>query len=128
VEPLEALSDKLARSWGTVTHLKAVKDSEALRAAVEAIQPKQVELSLKFSQSKPLYDAFCALRDGLLPPPSSTPSLAHHPCAVPERVGRRRSELAPPASPPTQPCVAHHHRAHSDTALRGAPPPRSQRR
>ena len=70
VEPLEALSDKLARTWGTVTHLKAVKDSEALRTAVEAIQPKQVELSLKFSQSKPLYDAFCALRDGACPAPS----------------------------------------------------------
>lgn len=64
VQPLEALSDKLARSWGTVSHLKAVQDSEALRKAVEEIQPKQVELSLKFSQSQPLYKAFCDLRDG----------------------------------------------------------------
>jgi len=64
VESLEALTDKLAKSWGAVSHLKAVKDSEALRNAVEEIQPLQVTLSSKFSQSQPLYQAFVALRDG----------------------------------------------------------------
>ncbi|KAK3260316.1 hypothetical protein CYMTET_30719, partial [Cymbomonas tetramitiformis] len=44
----------------------AVKDSEDLRAAVEEIQPLQVAVGLKFAQSKPLYDAFCALRNGPL--------------------------------------------------------------
>jgi len=64
VDPLERLSDRLGRTWGVVTHLKGVKDTETLRTAVEEIQPKKVALSMKFSQSKPIYDAFCALRDG----------------------------------------------------------------
>jgi oligopeptidase A len=64
VEPLETLIDKLNVPWGAVSHLKGVKDSEALRTAVEEIQPLQVTLSSKFAQSQPLYNAFCALRDG----------------------------------------------------------------
>lgn len=38
VEPLESIGDRLSVSWGTVSHLKAVKDSSELRAAVEAVQ------------------------------------------------------------------------------------------
>jgi oligopeptidase A len=39
VEPLERIVDRLGRAWGTVSHLKAVKDTEALRKAVEEVQP-----------------------------------------------------------------------------------------
>jgi Zn-dependent oligopeptidase len=31
VHPLERIVDRLSRAWGTVSHLKAVKDSEELR-------------------------------------------------------------------------------------------------
>jgi oligopeptidase A len=40
-----------------------VRDSEDLRKAVEEVQPLQVKLGLRLAQSKPLYDAFRALRD-----------------------------------------------------------------
>ncbi|CAL8464147.1 g3682 [Coccomyxa elongata] len=64
VEPLERLTDSISRAWSTVSHLKAVRDSEALRKAVEEVQPLQVKLGLRLAQSKPLYEAFRALRDG----------------------------------------------------------------
>lgn len=64
VQPLERLSDRLSFSWGVVQHLKAVKDSEALRQAVEEVQPGVVMLSLRFGQSKPLYEAFKAIKEG----------------------------------------------------------------
>eukprot|EP00898_Chlorokybus_atmophyticus_P005399 jgi/Chlat1/5860/Chrsp4S06372 len=63
-EPLERMSDRLAVAWGAVTHLKAVRDSEALRKAVETVQPERVKLSLKMAQSRPIYEAWKALRDG----------------------------------------------------------------
>ncbi|GBG65612.1 hypothetical protein CBR_g51495 [Chara braunii] len=66
VDPLERLNDRLAVSWGAVNHLKGVKDSEDLRKAVEEVQPEQVALSLKIGQSKPVYEAFKAMRDGPL--------------------------------------------------------------
>eukprot|EP00878_Enallax_costatus_P002366 GHUV01002542.1.p1 GENE.GHUV01002542.1~~GHUV01002542.1.p1 ORF type:complete len:832 (+),score=220.74 GHUV01002542.1:594-3089(+) len=64
VEPLEKLTDRHQRTWGIVSHLKGVKDSDALRKAVEEVQPENVALGLRLSQSKPLYQAFKALKDG----------------------------------------------------------------
>lgn len=37
LNPLERISDRLSRAWGTISHLKAVKDSEALRKAYEEV-------------------------------------------------------------------------------------------
>jgi oligopeptidase A len=64
VEPLERIGDRLGRAWGVVGHLMHVKNSEALRAAHEAVQPAVVELSIRIGQSRPNYRALCALRDG----------------------------------------------------------------
>jgi len=63
VEPLERISDALGRTWGVVGHLKAVKDSEALRAAHDEVQPEKVKLGLRLAQSRPVYEAFKALRE-----------------------------------------------------------------
>jgi hypothetical protein len=38
VQPLEKIKDRLTVAWGTVSHLKAVKDSPELREAVETVQ------------------------------------------------------------------------------------------
>jgi len=64
VEPLERIGDRHQRTWGVVSHLKGVRDSEPLRKAVEAVQPENVKLSLRLAQSKPLYAAFKALKAG----------------------------------------------------------------
>ena len=39
MDPLERLSEELSRPWGVVSHLKGVRDSEALRAAYDECQP-----------------------------------------------------------------------------------------
>ncbi|HEY9827169.1 MAG TPA: M3 family metallopeptidase [Stenomitos sp.] len=63
VEPLHAIGEKLRWSWGIVGHLMGVKNSPELREAYETVQPKVVEFYNRFSQSRPLYDAFKAIRN-----------------------------------------------------------------
>jgi oligopeptidase A len=60
---LERMSDRIGRAWGVVNHLKAVKDTEALRNAVEAVQPMVVTFNLKTSQSEAVYKAFKAIKE-----------------------------------------------------------------
>jgi oligopeptidase A len=64
VAPIEQLGDRLSRSWGAVGHLMGVRNSEALRAAHEQVQPEVVELSMRLGQSRPLYRALKTLEDG----------------------------------------------------------------
>ncbi|MGK7877730.1 MAG: M3 family metallopeptidase [Xenococcaceae cyanobacterium] len=64
VEPLTHLEERLTWSWGIVGHLMSVKNSPELREAYETVQPQVVQFSNKLSQSKPLYNAFKALREG----------------------------------------------------------------
>ncbi|KAK6125379.1 hypothetical protein DH2020_040875 [Rehmannia glutinosa] len=61
VEPLERIVDRLAVVWGAVSHLKAVKDNADLRSAIE--EPEKVAFELKLGQSKPIYNAFKAIRE-----------------------------------------------------------------
>ncbi|XP_072966459.1 probable cytosolic oligopeptidase A [Typha angustifolia] len=63
VEPLERIMDRLYVVWGIVNHLKAVKDSPELRAAIEEIQPEKVKFQLRLGQSKPIYEAFKTIRN-----------------------------------------------------------------
>lgn len=63
VEPLERISDRLGRAWGTVSHLKAVCDNKELREAVAAVEPEKVKIGLRISQSRPLYEAFKQLKE-----------------------------------------------------------------
>jgi oligopeptidase A len=62
VEPLDRLAERLTWSWGIVGHLMGVKNSPELRTAYETVQPDVVQFSNKLNQSKPLYEAFKALR------------------------------------------------------------------
>jgi oligopeptidase A len=64
VEPIERLSDRLELTWGAVGHLLAVRNSPELRAAHEVMQAPVVEFSMRLAQSRPIYQAFRALRDG----------------------------------------------------------------
>ena len=62
VEPLQRLGERLNWSWSIVGHLMGVKNSPELRSAHETVQPEVVKFWSKLSQSKPLYEAFKALR------------------------------------------------------------------
>jgi oligopeptidase A len=64
VAPLERLNDRLSLAWGTVGHLMGVRNSDALRAAFEAVQPDVVTFSLRVGQSRPVYRALKQLREG----------------------------------------------------------------
>jgi len=54
---LEKMQHPLGYAWGIASHLNGVKNGDELRAAYEENQPKIVQATMKFSQSKPLYDA-----------------------------------------------------------------------
>ena len=63
LQPLEDLDRVFEYCWGPVAHLMAVKNSDALRDAFMAIQPKVVQLGLRMSQSRAVYDTLIAIRD-----------------------------------------------------------------
>jgi oligopeptidase A len=63
VEPLEKITERLTWTWGAVSHLMGVKNSNELREAYETVQPLVVQFSNKLSQSQPIYKAFKALRN-----------------------------------------------------------------
>ncbi|KAF2283853.1 hypothetical protein GH714_016538 [Hevea brasiliensis] len=50
-------------AWGVINHLKSVKDTPELRAAIEEVQPEKVKFQLRLGQSKPIYNAFKAIQD-----------------------------------------------------------------
>ncbi|KAI8048522.1 hypothetical protein BDF22DRAFT_264998 [Syncephalis plumigaleata] len=60
---VEALEDRLERTFGIVHHLSAVKDQKILREAMEVIKPKVVELSLRMQQSRAFYNVLRDMRD-----------------------------------------------------------------
>jgi oligopeptidase A len=64
IAPLTELTEPLERAWGVVGHLMSVKNSAELRAAHDAVQPDVVQASMRVEQSKPLYAAAVALREG----------------------------------------------------------------
>ncbi|MEO1172541.1 MAG: M3 family metallopeptidase, partial [Myxococcota bacterium] len=64
VSRLDRLAERLTLPWGTVSHLMAVKNSPALREAYEQVQPAVIELSMRFSQSKPIFEALQRIRSG----------------------------------------------------------------
>ncbi|MBR8830302.1 MAG: Oligopeptidase A [Chroococcopsis gigantea SAG 12.99] len=63
VESLTGIEERLGWTWGIVGHLMGVKNSPELRAAYETVQPQVVGFISRFSQSKPIYEGFKALRD-----------------------------------------------------------------
>ena len=63
MDPLEKIEDDLGRTWGIVSHLHGVKNSPELREVYDPLLAEVVRFSNRFGQSKPLYQAYCALRD-----------------------------------------------------------------
>lgn len=63
VVPLNQIEERLRWSWGIIGHLMGVKNSDELRQAYETVQPQLVTFANRFSQSKPLYEGFVALKN-----------------------------------------------------------------
>jgi oligopeptidase A len=58
IAPLEEVNDRLARIWSPVSHLNAVMNSEALRAAHDACLPLLSEFQTYVGQHERLYQAY----------------------------------------------------------------------
>lgn len=61
---LRSSTDSLSDTVGHCVLGQAVKDNKELREAVEEVQPEVVAVSLRLSQSKPVYEAFQSLKEG----------------------------------------------------------------
>ncbi|WP_339329892.1 oligopeptidase A [Aeromonas hydrophila] len=63
IAPLEEVNDRLARIWSPVSHLNAVLNSEALRAAHDACLPLLSEFQTYVGQHEGLYQAYRELAE-----------------------------------------------------------------
>jgi len=61
VEPFEAATDRLGHVWSAVSHLSAVADTPALRAAYNACLPKITEFWTALSQDEALFERYRAI-------------------------------------------------------------------
>jgi oligopeptidase A len=61
---LEELDRPFEYCWGPVSHLLSVKNSDELREAYESVLDAATRFGLRMSQSKPIYEAAIAIRDG----------------------------------------------------------------
>lgn len=64
VAPLEALQDRLDRTWSPVSHMISVVNSEALRAAYNACLPKLSQYATELGQNARLYEAYRQIAEG----------------------------------------------------------------
>ena len=64
VAALTAATEPFSFAWHLVGHMLGTCNSPAWRTVQEELQPAVVRLSLRIAQSRPLYDALLALRDG----------------------------------------------------------------
>ncbi|WCJ35598.1 Zincin-like metalloproteases family protein [Euphorbia peplus] len=63
VEPFERLVDRLQIVWGIINHLNSVKYTPELLDAIQQVQPQKVCFDLRLAQSKPIYNAFKAIKE-----------------------------------------------------------------
>ncbi len=66
--PLQQIGECLRWSWGCVSHLNSVCNSDKLREAFRAQQPEVIRFSNRLGQSQVLYKALCLLKDKPLNP------------------------------------------------------------
>lgn len=64
IRPIEDMEDRLSRAWSPVSHLNAVMNSEALRAAYNACLPKLSEYATEVGHNERLYQAYQAIAEG----------------------------------------------------------------
>ncbi len=64
LRPLEQLDFPFEYSWGVVSHLMGVKNSDKLRKAHEQVLADVVQFGLRVSQSPAIYKGLLVIRDG----------------------------------------------------------------
>jgi len=62
INPLNEVNEVLRWSWGVISHLNAVNNSESLRAIYSKFLPEIISLGNKFGQSKVIYEALVKLK------------------------------------------------------------------
>ena len=62
INPLNEVNEVLRWSWGVISHLNSVNNSDSLRDIYSKFLPQIINLSNKFGQSKVIYDALVKLR------------------------------------------------------------------
>jgi oligopeptidase A len=68
---LDVATEKLGRAWSTVSHLQAVADEPALRAAFNEALPKVTEFSTRLGADQRLYTKYKAIDPATLNPEQS---------------------------------------------------------
>ena len=63
MDPLNKINDEMRWSWGVISHLNAVNNSEDLRNVYSQLLPQVITLNNKFGQSKIIYKTLVKLRD-----------------------------------------------------------------
>ncbi len=63
MNPLNKINEELRWSWGVISHLNSVKNSDKLRKVYAKLLPHVINLGNKFGQSKIIYKALKTLRD-----------------------------------------------------------------
>jgi len=63
INPLNEINEILRWSWGVISHLNAVNNSESLRDIYSKFLPKIISLSNKFGQSKIIYNSLVKLKE-----------------------------------------------------------------
>jgi len=63
INPLNEVNEILRWSWGVISHLNAVNNSESLRDIYSKFLPEIISLSNKFGLSKIIYDSLVKLKE-----------------------------------------------------------------
>ena len=63
INPLNEVNEILRWSWGVISHLNGVKNSESLRETYSKFLPEIINLSNKFGQSEIIYNALVKLKE-----------------------------------------------------------------
>ena len=63
INPLNEVNEILRWSWGVISHLNAVNNSESLRDIYSKFLPEIISLSNKFGQSKIIYNSLVKLKE-----------------------------------------------------------------
>ncbi len=63
INPLNEVNEILRWSWGVISHLNGVKNSESLREIYSKFLPEIINISNKFGQSKIIYNSLVKLKE-----------------------------------------------------------------